>query len=200
MSLRPLAPQASASANSATSALVVRTLFYFFGTAGCGWAGSGTVVDGWPCGVTVTLGVPGFAGFGAGLAGCEVFVGPRSVTLDAPPPAREDMIASVSDVTMNNPAATAVAFDKTVADPRGPNAVCEPMPPNAPARSAALPLCSNTTITRNTQIRIWRIVTNIIMSFGSRRDSGVTGELHRHYSRCRTLFSGMRPRLSHALQ
>ena len=50
---------------------------------------------------------------------------------------------------MNNAAAIVVAFDKTVADPRGPKAVCEPIPPKAPARSAALPLCSSTTTTRN---------------------------------------------------
>ena len=41
---------------------------------------------------------------------------------------------------MNNIADTVVAFDNSVADPRGPNAVWEPIPPNAPAKSAALPL------------------------------------------------------------
>ncbi len=50
------------------------------------------------------------------------------------------MIASVSELTMNSAAAIAVAFDSTVVDPRGPNAVCEPIPPKAPAKSAALPL------------------------------------------------------------
>ena len=43
-----------------------------------------------------------------------------------------------------------VAFDNNVAEPRGPNAVCEPIPPNAPAKSAAFPLCSKTTIIRKT--------------------------------------------------
>jgi len=52
---------------------------------------------------------------------------------------------------MNNTAAIVVAFDNAVAAPRGPNVVCDPIPPNAPAMSAALPLCSNTTITKKTQ-------------------------------------------------
>lgn len=64
-------------------------------------------------------------------------------------PLRVEMIDKDSDVTMNSAAAKVVALDKTVADPRGPKTVCEPMPPNAPARSAALPLCSSTTIARN---------------------------------------------------
>ena len=59
------------------------------------------------------------------------------------------MIESDIEVTMNSTAAMVVAFDKTVAEPRGPNAVCEPIPPNAPARSAALPLCNKTTMIRN---------------------------------------------------
>jgi len=53
------------------------------------------------------------------------------------------------EVTINRIADIVVAFDSKVADPRGPKAVCEPIPPNAPARSAALPLCSNTTMIRN---------------------------------------------------
>jgi len=61
------------------------------------------------------------------------------------------MIASVNDVTMKTAAAMVVAFERTVADPRGPNAVCDPIPPNAPARSAALPLCNSTTTTRKKQ-------------------------------------------------
>lgn len=55
------------------------------------------------------------------------------------------------DVTINTIAEIVVAFESSVAEPRGPNAVCEPMPPNAPARSAALPLCSSTTIIKNRQ-------------------------------------------------
>ncbi len=44
-----------------------------------------------------------------------------------------------------------VALESNVAEPRGPNAVCEPMPPNAPARSAAFPLCNSTTMIRKMQ-------------------------------------------------
>ena len=58
-------------------------------------------------------------------------------------------IESESDVTIKRIADNVVALDNNVADPRGPNAVCEPIPPNAPARSAALPLCSSTTMIRN---------------------------------------------------
>jgi len=47
---------------------------------------------------------------------------------------------------MNSTAEKVVALESSVADPRGPNAVCEPIPPKAPARSAALPLCSKTTM------------------------------------------------------
>jgi len=61
------------------------------------------------------------------------------------------MIESDRDVTMNSTAEIVVAFESNVAEPRGPKAVCEPIPPNAPARSAAFPLCSRTTIIRNTQ-------------------------------------------------
>jgi hypothetical protein len=59
------------------------------------------------------------------------------------------MIDNDNEVTMNKTAETVVALESIVADPRGPNAVCDPIPPNAPARSAALPLCSKTTMIRN---------------------------------------------------
>jgi hypothetical protein len=48
-------------------------------------------------------------------------------------------------------AETVVALESSVAEPRGPNAVCEPMPPNAPAKSAAFPLCSSTTMHKKKQ-------------------------------------------------
>ena len=66
------------------------------------------------------------------------------------PAPRVARIDNVSDVTMNSTAEIVVAFDNNVAEPRGPNAVCEPIPPNAPAKSAAFPLCSKTTIIRKT--------------------------------------------------
>src|SRR3984957_8792028 len=48
----------------------------------------------------------------------------------------------VSDVIMKTMAHQVVARERNVAAPRGPNAVWLPAPPNAPARSAALPLWS----------------------------------------------------------
>src|ERR1043166_9998853 len=53
---------------------------------------------------------------------------------------------------MNITAHQVVACDKTVAAPRGPKAVWLPAPPNAPARSAALPLCSSTTMISTRQL------------------------------------------------
>ena len=55
--------------------------------------------------------------------------------------------------TMNMIAHQVVACDSTEAAPRGPKAVWLPAPPNAPARSAALPLCSSTTMISTRQFR-----------------------------------------------
>ena len=83
---------------------------------------------------------------GAGAAGALLVVVSRTVV---PTPAfLVARIDSVIDVIMKRTAEIVVAFDNRVAEPRGPNAVCEPIPPNAPARSAAFPLCSKTTIIR----------------------------------------------------
>src|SRR5437763_594638 len=110
---------------------------------------SGTVCDG-PCsGVTLTLGAC------CGAAGCPGFAGADFVkgfalgsTLCPPAAPRVVSTDRNIDVNMNKAAEIVVALDNTVADPRGPNVVCEPTPPNAPARSAALPLCSSTTTIR----------------------------------------------------
>src|SRR6266851_2279683 len=144
-----LAPQASASANSAISAHSRTCLRYFFGVCCCcgafggGVKSIGTVllspVDG---SVNVTEGCPGFTapgapgvtgtgevGTGAGivvveLAGCFVDAGPgcfSSIVLPTPVP-RVARIESVSDVSMNRIAEAVVAFESSVAEPRGPNA------------------------------------------------------------------------------
>jgi len=60
-------------------------------------------------------------------------------------------IESVSDVTIKMIADQVVALERTVAAPRGPNAVWLPIPPKAAAMSPLLPLCSNTTIIKNKQ-------------------------------------------------
>ena len=81
-----------------------------------------------------------------------VFEPCRSSTGAADTPAfRVATMESEIDVSMKRIAEIVVAFDSSVADPRGPKAVCEPMPPKAPARSAALPLCSKTTMIRKRQ-------------------------------------------------
>jgi len=61
-------------------------------------------------------------------------------------------IVKAIDVSMNIMAHQVVAFVRNVAAPRGPNAVWLPAPPNAPARSAASPLCKSTTIIKTPQI------------------------------------------------
>jgi hypothetical protein len=77
------------------------------------------------------------------------------------------MITNVNAVTIKRLAAIVVAFDRTVAVPRGPKTVCEPIPPNAPAKSAALPLCNSTTIIRKRQIITCKIVIAKIMPASS---------------------------------
>ena len=85
--------------------------------------------------------------FGEGAA--PFVIGALSITVAPMPPApRVATIESAMDVSMNTIAEMVVTLESSDAEPRGPKAVCEPMPPNAPARSAALPLCSNTTIIR----------------------------------------------------
>jgi len=65
---------------------------------------------------------------------------------------------------MNKIADIVVAFESKVADPLGPKAVWEPIPPNAPARSAALPLCSSTTMIRNKHTITCTIVNRIAIT------------------------------------
>src|SRR5205814_3288885 len=114
---------------------------------------SGTDCDGPPpCGVTLTLGTaPGCPA----LAGADFVVTGFALgsTLCAPAEPRVVKTDRNSDVSMNRAAEIVVAFDNTIAEPRGPNVVCEPIPPNAPARSAALPLCSSTTTIRKKQTK-----------------------------------------------
>jgi hypothetical protein len=106
------------------------------------------------CGVTL-IGIGTDAGtccVGAGAFGSAgvALCGEVSSTVVPSPAFRVARIDNESEVTINNTAEIVVAFESNVADPRGPKAVCEPIPPNAPARSAAFPLCSNTTMIRKT--------------------------------------------------
>ena len=85
---------------------------------------------------------------GTGFEGCETFCNtdpPCSTALSV-------LSTSASAQTMNIIAHQVVALDKTFAAPRGPKAVWLPAPPKAPARSAALPLWSNTTMISTMQL------------------------------------------------
>ena len=61
------------------------------------------------------------------------------------------MMESVIEVNMKMTVDQVVAFERTVAEPRGPKAVWLPIPPNAAAMSPLLPLCSSTTMMRKKQ-------------------------------------------------
>ena len=100
--------------------------------------------------------------FAAGATGAEVcFSGLRfRIELPAPLP-RVATIDSDIEVSMKMIAEIVVALERSVAEPRGPNAVCEPDPPNAPARSAAFPLCKSTTTIRNRHTNTCKVVRRI---------------------------------------
>jgi hypothetical protein len=162
-------------------------VFYFFGGACCPFGGGciskGNVSDSPVLGLlSVTDGCPGFTGPVPGVivigapgvtpggsvvvfAGCLVEVGAGCLSKIVLPPVaparRVARIESDSEVTMNRTAEAVVAFERSVADPRGPNAVCEPIPPNAPAKSAAFPLCNRTTTIRNRQTNTCTIVNKV---------------------------------------
>lgn len=92
----------------------------------------------------------GAAGAFWGTAGAEFCTGFRLKSgSELVPALRVAAIESEIDVTINRIAEIVVAFESNVADPRGPKAVWDPIPPNAPAKSAALPLCSSTTTIKN---------------------------------------------------
>src|SRR5215469_4433131 len=114
-----------------------RKIYGFAGAAGAGCAGAED------CGAAGR----GVSGAGAGVAfgvGFENFC-----RIELPPPPcsteRSTRTTIANAQTMNMIAHHVVACERIVAAPRGPNAVWLPAPPKAPARSAALPLCSSTT-------------------------------------------------------
>jgi hypothetical protein len=138
--------------------------YFLFGVlfAGACWVGAGCVGAGGTGMVTVFPefdGAEGVTGIGkvvfdgALFAGVGFFVC-SSKTVEPKPALRVAMIESESEVIMNRIAEIVVAFESNVAEPRGPNAVCDPIPPNAPARSAAFPLCKRTTIIKKIQTTI----------------------------------------------
>jgi hypothetical protein len=107
-------------------------------------------VDGVVAGIVagVLAGAPGVvagAGFGAGLETRSRIELPCPTALSV----RSTMAKAQS---MNMTAHHVVALERTLAAPRGPKAVWLPAPPNAPARSAALPLWSKTTTISTRQL------------------------------------------------
>jgi hypothetical protein len=118
-------------------------------------AGAGTgVAVGAAAGGVLGAGVAAGADAGA-LAGIE------SSTEPLPLEPLEDISERINEVAMKIPADQAVRRDSRVAAPRAPNAVCDPPPPNAPARSARFPVWRRTTRTKNTATITWRIVSKI---------------------------------------
>ena len=83
------------------------------------------------------------------------------------------MIARLSDVIMNRIAEIVVALVRTVAAPRLPSAVWLPPPPKAPARSAALPLCSRTTMIRMKQTTTCKPISRYTIEPVSPRKDGL---------------------------
>src|SRR6266849_2166709 len=177
--LLPPAPQAGASASSATTAfhrladyrgerselrgsypLRAENLNETYGFLGCSGAGGefagGCFAGGGVVGAGVLLGVGcGAPGCGVSVFGAAGFTGAgfENFSSTEPPCPTPLSVCSTraSAQTMNITAHQVVARESTVAAPRGPNAVWLPAPPKAPARSAALPLCSSTTMIRNKQ-------------------------------------------------
>src|SRR6267378_5403513 len=136
--------------------------------AGCEVAGACCVVGCEPAGTCedgceVAGGVTGLvAGVVAGVtgtgfgAGCEIFS--RN---ELPCPTALSVRSTIAIAqSMNMMAHHVVALERTLAAPRGPKAVWLPAPPNAPARSAALPLCSRTTMIRTKQFKIKKAVSS----------------------------------------
>src|ERR1700682_4057149 len=117
----------------------------------CGFAG---VVEGVVAGVVAgAAGVVAGAGFGTGL---ETF---SRIELPCPTALSVRSTKAIAH-SMNMTAHHVVAFERTFAAPRGPKAVWLPAQPNAPARSAALPLWSSTTMISTRQFRIKKPVSS----------------------------------------
>ena len=121
------------------------TIRYCFGGGFCagGWLCAGGATGVWPGGIGIWIGAAGvvFAGAGACFWVCSRIEPVLVLVSDGP-----RFTESVSDVIMKTIAHHVVARERNEAAPRGPNAVWLPAPPNAPARSAAFPLCSMITM------------------------------------------------------
>src|SRR5271165_6571068 len=96
-----------------------------------------------------------------GLAGAEAgaeLLSPEKTEVLVPEERRYNTVRE-SEVSMNSAAAQVVILVSRLAAARGPKAVCEPWPPNVPARSALLPCCSRTTPIRKKHTITWTTIT-----------------------------------------
>ena len=119
---------------------------YFDGVVGAGAEGAGVAAFG-------AAGTGAVCTGSAGTAGLPVFENCCNTELPEDAAVEFWRMVMAIDVSMNMIAHHVVAFDRNVAAPRGPNAVWLPAPPNAPAKSAASPLCSNTTMINRPQTK-----------------------------------------------
>jgi hypothetical protein len=123
------------------------------------------------CGVVDDCGAEGCWVAGAGVAGVAGLVaagaGFENFCKTEPPCSteRSTRTTRAKAQIINITAHQVVAWESTVAAPRGPKAVWLPAPPKAPARSAALPLCSSTTMISTRQF----ITKNAVSSQGAQR-------------------------------
>src|SRR5882762_1930884 len=164
-------PQDGASASSATSARGKvridpstfyksgqrlsgsRCLCYFDGAVGVGADGAGVAAFGAAGTGASGIGTGAVCTGSAGTAGLAVFENCCNTELPEAAPVEFWRMVMAIDVNMNMIAHHVVAFERNVAAPRGPNAVWLPAPPNAPARSAASPLCNSTTMISRPQTK-----------------------------------------------
>jgi len=89
-----------------------------------------------------------------GCAGAEVCLAGFKPCITELPLLRLIITESVIEETIKITADQVVALVRTLAADRGPNAVCEPIPPKAAATSALLPLWSSTTMIKKTHTKM----------------------------------------------
>ena len=91
-------------------------------------------------------------------------VGAGFLPLMTEPRGRACSTASAIDVITNSTKNVVVNLCKSVVAPRAPNAVCDPPPPNAPARSAPFPCWTRTTRIRKMLTMTCKITRRTVMA------------------------------------
>jgi hypothetical protein len=89
---------------------------------------------------------------------------------------------SASELIMKTIAHHVVAFVRKVAAPRGPKAVWLPAPPNAPAKSAAEPLCNMITKIRSKQTMTCKVTRTKLKFQPSHTSSTATAKAITHFT------------------